>query len=1002
VAADIGATGRGLAGSWFNSQTGPAAVGERDRGHQPADLLGRGFAALLIDWDGTAVADRVHDASAVRAKVEELCGLGIHLAVVSGTHLENIDSQLHARPRGPGALHLALNRGSELYEVAEDGPRLLTRREESAAEHAALDHVAAAVIGELGRRSLQAALVGDRPNRRKIDLLPEEGGGAAPAKSRIADTLARSRRRVHDAGLQSLGEVADLCRERWPRDLPPLCLTTDAKHVELGLTDKGDSMRALLRVWADLGVGPGLVLAVGDEFGRLDDLPGSDARMMVPEARRTTFVSVGVEPAGVPPRVHHLGGGPSTLALLLDEQVVWSRTRVPELDPDPDWTLMDRGQDAARSRVTQSLMSLASGRVCTRGVDETRSVADAAVRVAGIYEGPGAEDGLLTNGSWTALLDDDATRAPSVRVLDMRTGVIRRHLGHAGSREEERSARFASADDPGVVALRLEAPAEHLTPVEASSWSSSSDRDGGIGTSLRTATWSLGGGRVATERLGVVSGASGEVPDRREAERRLDAAARRGFGVLLCEHRAEWGRRWASGGIALPSDLPMQRALRFALFHLWSLAGCGVELGLGARGATGPAYSGHVFWDADVHVLPAVMTLDPAVAEAMVRYRVARLDAARDEALALGRPGARFPWESGLTGHDVTPEWGRLGGRPVAIRTGSLEEHITADVAWAVVRQAVWSRPGGRLTREESILLADTARYWAVRAERHADGRWHIDHVIGPDEYHEDVADNAFTNVMARWNLRTAAQRCALVSTRTERRRWLQIADGLVDGFDAATSRYEQFRGYFDLEPVTADELGRTPVAADLLLGPDQVARSQIVKQPDVLMLHHLVPELLAPGSLAADVDWYVPRTAHGSSLSLGITAAVLARAGRAEKALELLRSAVAIDLDDIGDTTAAGLHLAALGSTWQAVLHGFLGADVASNDVLTLDPHLPHTWTDMEVRFACLGTHVHVQIRDERLRVRSGSPLDVKVGVEAPVRTTPGTAQIWEVTRDG
>jgi trehalose/maltose hydrolase-like predicted phosphorylase len=319
----------------------------------------------------------------------------------------------------------------------------------------------------------------------------------------------------------------------------------------------------------------------------------------------------------------------------------------------------------------------------------------------------------------------------------------------------------------------------------------------------------------------------------------------------------------------------------------------------------------------------------------------------------------------------------------VPILTGELEEHITADVAWAAVRNATWATEAGELSAEETALLVETARYWVSRARTGADGRAHIDRVIGPDEYHEDVNDNAFTNVMARWNLREAARRAECLAGSPagpdETGRWRQVAESLVDGYDSATGRHEQFAGYFGLEPLVVRDIAPPPVAADILAGRERIARSQVIKQPDVLMLHHLVPGELAPGSLAADLDFYDPRTAHGSSLSPAATALVMARSGRPDRALELLRIALDLDLEDRSGMTASGLHIGAAGGAWQALVFGILGADVRAG-VLHLDPALPTDWPSVEVRFRCLGRDVRVAVRSGHTSVSSSRPVWVRL----------------------
>ena len=410
------------------------------------------------------------------------------------------------------------------------------------------------------------------------------------------------------------------------------------------------------------------------------------------------------------------------------------------------------------------------------------------------------------------------------------------------------------------------------------------------------------------QRVAAYAGDGRYRPGLRPAADALRAASRAGFGRLLADHRVAWADRWDAVDVQVRGDPEAQLALRFALFQLWCAIKDRGELAVGARGLSGPGYSGQVFWDADVFVLPAVVAMDPAAGAAMIRYRLRRLDAARARARAAGRDGARFPWESAASGQDVTPGSGLLGGRRVPILTGQLEEHITADVAWAATHYASWTALHAPAA---GPLLAETARYWASRYRLDAAGRAHIEGVIGPDEYHERVDDNAFTNVMARWNRRAGANAAARGGVDpAETARWREVADRRVDGYDPATSRYEHFTGFFGLEPLLIGDVATPPVAADLLLGRDRVARSQLIKQPDVLMLHHPVPDQVEPGSLRPNLDYYGPRTAHGSSLSPAITASLLARAGRPDEALAMLRMALALDLDDLTGMTGAGLHM--------------------------------------------------------------------------------------------
>ena len=179
-----------------------------------------------------------------------------------------------------------------------------------------------------------------------------------------------------------------------------------------------------------------------------------------------------------------------------------------------------------------------------------------------------------------------------------------------------------------------------------------------------------------------------------------------------------------------------------------------------------------------------------------------------------------------------------------------------ADVAWAASTYVDWTGDQAFLSEAGPglPLLVETARYWQSRVRFDRVGRAHIYGVVGPDEYHEPVDDNAFTNVMARWNLRRAVRAAEGAVGGVgdfERLAWIETADALVDGFDRRTGLYEQFAGFYRLDPLVIKEVAdRRPVAADALLGRDRVRRAQVVKQADVLMLHHMVPDEVAPGSL--------------------------------------------------------------------------------------------------------------------------------------------------------
>ena len=236
-----------------------------------------------------------------------------------------------------------------------------------------------------------------------------------------------------------------------------------------------------------------------------------------------------------------------------------------------------------------------------------------------------------------------------------------------------------------------------------------------------------------------------------------------GFDEVAAASAAEWAQRWETSGIEVSGDPFAEQALRFAAFHVIGGAPRSSDrAGIGARLLTGYGYRHHVFWDTDIFVMPYLTMTQPDLARAHLGYRYRGLDGARRKAARYGRAGAFFAWESAGTGDEVTPDWGETaGGEKIRIRTGEIEEHIVADVAYAVDHYLRWSDDQGFLSEQGAEMILDGARYWQSRAEVDRKGRAHLRNVIGPDEYHVGVDDNFFTNAMAAWHLRAAVRHSA-------------------------------------------------------------------------------------------------------------------------------------------------------------------------------------------------------------------------------------------------
>lgn len=434
-----------------------------------------------------------------------------------------------------------------------------------------------------------------------------------------------------------------------------------------------------------------------------------------------------------------------------------------------------------------------------------------------------------------------------------------------------------------------------------------------------------------------------------------------GFETYLEAHRRKWRAFWDKADIRIPGQPAVEQALRFGGYHLRLPAGDDPRVSIGARTLTGRAYGGHVFWDTEIFMLPFHLYTEPARARTLLLYRHRTLDGARRKARELGCRGACFAWESTLTGDDVTPAGVvmKSSGKVIPIFTGTRQLHVTADVAYAVWRYWEATRDEEFLAGPGAEILFETARFWASRAVR-GDKRFHIRGVIGPDQYHHSVDDNAYTNWMARFNLERAAwtaRHCR--SHEAEADEWSALARELYCPAPGADGVIEQFAGFFELKDYPLPPAERHKAQLSRLLDWKQINRLKLIKQADVLMLPLLFPEAFSDEVVAANYRYYEPLTDHASSLSPAVHAAIAARIGRMEDAERYLKQSLWLDLSNTMQNSMLGVHPAAMGGAWQALVFGFLGIrfhDAGPRPDARAGARLPAGWERVELRLAWRG----------------------------------------------
>jgi beta-phosphoglucomutase family hydrolase len=678
---------------------------------------------------------------------------------------------------------------------------------------------------------------------------------------------------------------------------------------------------------------------------------------------------------------------------------------------DAGWLVVEDGFTLTREHEIESIFAISNGHLGSRAsLAEGGAMSAPATFVAGLFDsGPRPIPALAELPEWSHLapIVDGAPLAlrsghilAHRRTLDMRQGVIWRDWRHqdpAGRITHFQECRLASAYDRRLllqsVALtaqnyagdirfetRLEGSAEVHTSggglAVASAAASSATAPDLQAKPARLADLTLPaqlGQTWRIDRFVAVGASSQDEQPGAVAAAHLAAAQAHGMSDLIARNHDVWSARWDAADIRVDGDAEAQRALRFGAYHLMSAADpTNDRVSIGARAMTGVVYSGHVFWDTEIYMLPFFALTWPEAARALLMYRHHTLPAARAKAAQYGARGAFYAWESADTGEDVTPASViGPGGVTIQIKLAREEQHISADVAYGA-----WNY--WRITGDDVFLLEagaeiiiETARFWASRAEAGDDGKRHIRGVTGPDEYHTDVDDDAYTNGMARWNLRTAVAVAAEMAARwpaswAELRAQLELEDGeleewaaaareLHDGLDPRTGLIEQFQGYFALKELPLSSLGSLSVPIDVLLGLAGVRRTPVIKQPDVLMLIYLFWDDYAPEVREANFRYYEPRCAQGSSLSPCIHALLAARLGDMALAQKYFRQASEIDLSDNRGDSAGGVHPAAMGGLWQAVVFGFAGLRL-TEDGPQLDPKLPPGWRELSFRIRWRG----------------------------------------------
>ncbi len=473
----------------------------------------------------------------------------------------------------------------------------------------------------------------------------------------------------------------------------------------------------------------------------------------------------------------------------------------------------------------------------------------------------------------------------------------------------------------------------------------------------------------------------------------------KGLNKELSLHTYRWEKIWDDIDVKIEGDDLAQVGIRFNVYQLYSSAYDGDNrISIGAKALHGEGYRGHVFWDTEIYMLPLFIYTSPKVAKSLLMYRYNMLDGARKNARDNGYKGAQFPWESADDGIEVTPKWGYdFDGSKIRIWTGEEEFHINSDIAFAIWEYYRATDDKDFIINYGMEIFLETARFWESRVEHNEKlDRYEINKVIGPDEFHEHVNNNAYTNYMAKWNMRKALEMAEwmkeedmsaykkLISklgiTDKDFNNWENVQDKIYLPSLNEGKLIEEFEGYFNLKDIKITEFDENEMPKWPDLQGYKLSDTQLIKQTDVLLIMLLLGEEFDEETIRMNYDYYEPRTMHKSSLSPSMHSIMGLRVGDTKKAYKYFMKTVLTDLKDNQGNAKNGLHAAATGGSWQSVVFGFGGIYVDDKQNLCFKPWIPEQWDSLSFKLYWRGNQLKINITKKDIIIESQDNIKVKV----------------------
>ena len=489
-----------------------------------------------------------------------------------------------------------------------------------------------------------------------------------------------------------------------------------------------------------------------------------------------------------------------------------------------------------------------------------------------------------------------------------------------------------------------------------------------------------------------------EEPQKTGASEVLEAL-NSGYDSIKSTHISKWEDFWSISDIQIQNNSEAQVIARFNVYQAFIATPTHDNLPIGARGLSCQVYQGAAFWDQETFNLPMFVYTHPEIAKKLVSYRHDTLDGARRKAKNLGYYGAFYAWTSGKTGDELFPDYfftDVLSGRPIRNHFNCWQIHISPDVVYGIWLYFEATEDWDFMLSCGAEVIFEVAQFLVSRVHFKKDkNQYEIIRLLGPDEYHENVDNNAYTNYLSKFSLEKASwiygqlklnepevlSRIMGVTGISPQsvEDWNEIAELLyLPEPDPKSKVIEQFDGYFQLEDVSPEEVRKRLIDPEEYWGwPNGVAvPTQVLKQADVVQLL-AIQDGFSQEVLKANYEYYEPRTEHGSSLSPSVHALVASKTNHAEEAYRYFMEASTIDLYNAskkvmsGGSFLGGIHTAAAGGVWLIIIQGFGGFQLIQNGA-RFKPSLPDSWEGLSFKLVVRGCLLEVAINKKEISVRS------------------------------